>query len=754
MIDSEGSKLRQKADYLENSEKFRVTVGDRSRIGAIVLICCWLAGSLVLFGVGTWLGFKTVLPGPSSRLALLENQGEQLAIAAGIPPRDHVLLMLTHPRLKVSDVEFLRARDSLWNLLHEAQYTEELTAGDKQSELFLDIQTAGHNLLHDNLFTAVDGQQLLFIAETRAVVDQSAQALLSFPTRIDQWSKNFPDFKISYLSKGLGDNEIFALINRDLDRSLIFTLPLSLLVLAWTFSSLVAALVPLLFALVSLAAALGITAFFSELVGPISATAAQLVVLLVLAIGVDYSLFIISRMREEVQAGRTYPEAIAISQQTAGRAVVLSGVTVALSLSGLLLMQDTILTSMAAVSIAATIITVLSCVTVLPSLLWILGPVIEYGRIRRPRQGRDDSTLSALLQVSISHPKSVLVVAAGLILGLCYFSTMIRLGSTVQPQTLPQSLQLTKAFSTMRQAFPNSVGSDISIILSATDLLVREQDGTVPQFLQQLSEIPELHGPVRVDRSKDNTVVRYHFVVAGNINDPATHVAVSNVRTNLLPALLRSTGIQANLSGTLPYAVDDDQRYGKKTWRVYAAVLGLSMVFLLVAFRSIVVPIKAILLNLLSTGAAFGVLVILFQGTVKINVLQELNYGVIESFVPALLFAILFGLSMDYHVFLLARVREEVLRGCETDLAIKRALTTTSRTITSAALIMVSVFSIIATLELPVMKQLGIGLAVAVFLDATVVRSLLLPASLKLLGNWNWYLPKGLSWLPKISIHD
>ncbi len=726
----------------------------RSGRSVVRWISFWLLGSCLLFAGGLWLGFKTVLPGPSSHLALSENHGEQLAIAAGIPPRDQVLVMLDHPSEDVSDIKFIQARDSLLSFLQGSKSATKNTAEQEKSALFLNVQTAGHNSLNDAIFTSADQRSLLFIAETDVSVDRSAQALALFPKEITEWLENFPDFKISYISKGLGDNEIFALINRDLDRSLIFTLPLSLLVLIWTFSSVVAALIPLLFALVSLGAALGVTAIFSTLVGPVSATASQLVVLLVLAIGVDYSLFIISRMREEVQSGRSYPEAITIARRTAGRAVVLSGLTVALSLSGLLLMQDTILTSMAAVSIAATIITVFSCVTILPLLLLILGPVIECGRIRRRIESRDESTIGGLLQLSISHPKSIMVVMGGLLLLFCYFSTRIHLGSTVQPQTLPYSLQLTQAFRKIQVAFPDLVGADLSVILRGADLSAREQDGTVPRFLKRISEISELRGPLRVDRSKDNSVVRYSFVVPGNINDAAAHKAVEDIRHIMIPELYDAAGVEATLSGTLPYAVDDDERYGKKTWRVYAAVLGLSMMFLLIAFRSIVVPLKAILLNLLSTGAAFGVMVLVFQEVFKRNVFDDLQYGVIESFVPALLFAILFGLSMDYHVFLLSRVREEVLSGKETDVAIKRALLTTSRTITSAALIMVSVFSIIATLELPVMKQLGIGLAVAVFLDATVVRSLLLPASLKLLGKWNWYLPRGLNWLPKISIHS
>ena len=223
---------------------------------------------------------------------------------------------------------------------------------------------------------------------------------------------------------------------------------------------------------------------------------------------------------------------------------------------------------------------------------------------------------------------------------------------------------------------------------------------------------------------------------------------IEDIRKDLAPRLLENSGITVGVSGNLPFVVDEKARYTERTPWVLGAVVLVSAIFLLIAFRSIAVAIKAMLLNLLSTGASFGLMVLLFQH----QIVDAWQYGVIESFVPALLFSILFGLSMDYHVFLLSRIQEEAMHGGSTADAVQRGISATSRTITSAALIMAGVFAIIATLELPVMKQLGVGLAIAVVLDATIIRSLLLPASMVLLGKWNWYLPSWLQWLPRVRV--
>ena len=716
-----------------------------SRPHLVVLI--WFALAGLIAATGSFVGLRTVLPGPSSSQALNDNPGERAAIASGIPPRDQLLVLLGHPQLQIDSPQFIAARDSLYSLLRRQQTGP--FSGDQRT--FLNIQTAGHNLIDDQKFISDSRRQLLFVAETSAAVDRSGAVLEKLPSALAEWSGQSPGFTVSYLSKGIGDVEMFALINRDLDRSLIYTLPLSLLVLIWSFGSVVAASIPLLVALVCLGASLGLAAMISAVYAPVSATSSQLVVLLVLAIGVDYSLFIISRMREEIDRGSSIRNAIVIARRRAGSAVLFSGLTVALSLSGLVLMHDTILTSMASVSIIAVVFTVGTCVVVLPPLLLLLGARIETGRIRPARTAAPDSELKLnyFLRASIEHPVFVLLAGLTFLLFLSSFCFEMKLGSTVQPEFLPRSMQSSQAYSAISRAFPDAAGVDLSIILSGADLEQREGDGTVQGFLDRLADLPAMRGPIGSDRSDDGTTERYNFLVPLGINDPAARSLVRQIRRDLIPQAFSHTAIAATLGGTLPYAVDDEVRYGERAPIVYAVVLVLSMAFLLIAFRSIVVPIKAIILNLISTGASFGVLVLVFQSGWGPAGLQ---YGVIESFVPPLLFSILFGLSMDYHVFLLSRVREEMLSGDAAALAVARAISTTSRTITSAALIMVVVFSIIATLEFSVMKQLGIGLAFAVLIDATIVRSMLLPASLVLLGKWNWYFPVWMRSIPEIRI--
>ena len=242
--------------------------------------------------------------------------------------------------------------------------------------------------------------------------------------------------------------------------------------------------------------------------------------------------------------------------------------------------------------------------------------------------------------------------------------------------------------------------------------------------------------------------MRFQYILPGDANSKPSHEFLHSIRDELIPQFLTPQGVEGNVSGNVPYVVDQSERYAERTPRVVGVVLVLSMVFLLLAFRSIAIPCKAVLLNLLSTVAAFGAMVAIFQW----GIFGHWHFSVIEGFVPGLLFSILFGLSMDYHVLLLSRIQEEIHQGAATTQAVRIGIGSTFRTITGAALIMASVFVVAATLELPIMKQLGVGLAIAVLLDATVVRSLLLPASMVLLGQWNWYLPRWLRWLPQLKI--
>jgi RND superfamily putative drug exporter len=621
----------------------------------------------------------------------------------------------------------------------------QISRGDG-TKLFTSVMTKGRTLVDDGdaLFTSRDGKHALIRARTSVPVFEAASEFPRWREPLEKAVKNHPGISLNYLSFGSADSEIFELIHRDLDNSLIFTLPLTLLVLMWAFGSLRAALIPLAVALISLAASLGGAALLSHPFGPISATANQLVVLLVLAIGVDYSLFLVSRVREDLARGYSFEESVIIARKTAGLSVLWSGVTVAVSLAGLFLMKDTVLSSMALVSVVAVGITVIGTLLALPSLLLLFPRVILRSSCKGPQSSRAEKWIS----LSTKYPVRMLFLAAVPLILISLYATKISLGSVMDRHLLPQRMQSAHAFGLIKEHFPKFSGTELSLVLSSPKLDVLEDEGELQPFFSAFLESDIAFGPYEIDWSNDRTVARYRFGLEGTSNEPASRALLHRIREKLIPEYLAPLGVSAEASGEVAYVVDEMERYLDRTPQVLGAVLIFSMVFLLIAFRSLVVPAKAMALNLLSTMTSFGTLVFVFQG----SLFPPLSYGVIEGFVPALLFAVLFGLSMDYHVLLLSRIQEEVQKGAPTHEAILTGILACYRTITSAALIMACVFLTIACLELPVMKQLGLGLAVAVIIDATIVRTMLLPASMVLLGRLNWYLPRWLEWLPRVKL--
>ena len=704
-----------------------------------MVVRSWILLMLGLGALGLLLGLRTSLPGPASTEYLATNPGEVVAREAGIPARDTLRVTLSHSDLTIDAPAFQTAVTDLTSLLRSQRRGAEA--------IFRRIDAPGETMLDEERLMSSDRRTALVVASTSAPLDEAAAALTEIPGLLMGWQEAHPDFLLHWLAAGTADREIIALINRDLDRSLLVTLPLTLLILLFAFRSVVAGLLPLVLALLCLVGSLGAAAVLSNIYGSVSATAAQLVVLLVLALGVDYALFMVSRVREEQARGTPLAAAVTRTRLTSGRAILWSGVTVALSLTGLLLMEDSILTSMALVSILAVSITVASTVSVLPSLFLLLGSRLERGRVRghssRSSPGR-------LLSLAIRRPLLVLLAGGAILGALSWQASALHTGSTVNPHLLPLTLQGVRAFSHLERTIPGAAGIDLSLILHGEALPAAEEDGRVDELTLALLEHEQVSGPIRVERSSDGLTARYVFLVSGAGDSAANRRLVDTLRTTLLPAHLDPAGIEGFISGTLAYERDEIAEYAEHAPRVFAVVLALSFMLLLIAFRSVVIPCKAILLNLLSTAASFGALVILFQT----GVVPGWNYGVIEAFVPPLLFAILFGISMDYHVFLLSRIREEYCRHGDMARALEEALARTSGTITSAALIMASVFAVIATLELPLMQQLGAGLAFAILVDATIIRSALLPAGMMLLGRWNWYLPGWLGWLPRAGVEE
>lgn len=681
----------------------------------------------------------TILPGPTSQAALERDSAEQIARAGGLPLRDTLLVVLSSPPSSTPEQDQL-ARSGLRERLRELNDTATGAA------LFRRVETVGNNIIGDEHFLSVDGRHSLVVAELSAPIEQTAPQLGRIPQLLSAWRSAAPGYEVHYVSDGTASSEIFTLINRDLDRSLVYTLPLTTIVLLFAFRSVGATLVILGITLGSLGASLGAACLISHLIAPVSATALQLVVLLVLAIGIDYGLFFWSRTREEVRNGESYEAAVERTRNTTGRAIALSGLTVALSLLGLLLMQDTVLTSMAFVSIVAVGITLWGSLTALPAAIACLGGRLQRGPLPRSLLQAGEQRMEAWISDALEQPARLALLSGTLLLVLSGFVMRLQLGSTIEPRYLPSSLQSVQTGRLLEREFPRLAGIDLTVTLSGRNLTSKDEEGALEPLLDAIEASSGVR-PLRSIRSEDGDTMKLLFRLPESANTPAYQELVQSLRAKVIPETLQPLGITAKVGGTLAYVVDERERYVTHTLRVFAGVLGLSLLSLLLAFRSVVVPLKAITLNLLSAGASYGVLVLVFQrGT-------NLSDGVVESFVPALLFAVLFGLSMDYHLFLLARIREELARGAAPQQAVKRGILATWKPISSAALIMVTVFAVIASLELPVMQQLGVGLTVAILIDATIIRGVLLPATMILLGRWNWYLPRCLEWLPRWPEH-
>jgi len=577
------------------------------------------------------------------------------------------------------------------------------------------------------------------------------QRLAPMPAAVSEIKGAYPTYRIHALNSTLANEEISTLINGGLDASLRLTIPLTFLILLIAFGAVVAAVIPLILAVTALLAAFGILGLYSQLVSPVSPYASQLVVLIGLAVAVDYSLFMVTRFRTERRHGRDRLAAIHVASSTAGRAVFFSGLAVMISIGGLFLLDDPLFRSMAIGTISVVFVAVIGSLTFLPATLSILGDRVN--RLRLPFISRDreegSGPWAAVVRAVMARP-IVAAVGTALVL-LVVASPLLRLHMGQADFTsFPDSLDGVQAVNLLNEKWPNGSDLDLSVVVTKADEAPTK--AAIEKLNDAIVAIPGLSGPPKALTSSDGHVAFISYVMAGGENDIRNQDIVRQVRTSVVPTVFRGlSGVRALVTGDAAYTLDIVDFYAHGMPLVMAFVLTLSFLLLLVAFRSIVIPIKAILLNLLSTGAAYGVLVWVFQDG-HLSSLLRFKPGPIEGFIPVFIFTILFGLSMDYHVFILTRIKEARDRGLPSNEAVARGIAITSGTVTSAAAIMVVVFGVFVTLELTIIKQLGLGLAVAVFLDATVVRSLLLPASMRLLGDWNWWLPSWLGWLPHVTI--
>ena len=562
-----------------------------------------------------------------------------------------------------------------------------------------------------------------------------------------------PELRVEQFGSVSSNKELNDTFSSDLAKAELLSFPLTLLILVIAFGALVAALVPLLLGVTTVMAALGLVALPSHL-SPIDPNLSSVILLIGLAVSVDYSLFYLRREREERAAGRSERSALEVAAATSGRAVLISGLTVIAAMGGMFLTGDKTFVSFAQGTILVVAIAILSSLTVLPAVLAWLGDRVDKGRVpmlgRWRRPAGQSRFWAALVDQVMRRPWPAIAIAGGALLLLSIPALNMNLAVTTTDD-LPDDLAVVQTFDRVRDAFPAEAVT-VDVAVEADDVRSGPVAEAIADLRAQADGSLNLLQGAEVEYSRDGTVALISIPTEGSGNDETSTNALNEVRNQIIPATVgRVDGATVNVSGSAAQSKDFRDLVSDRLPLVFGFVFLLAFVLMLFTFRSIVIPIKAILLNLLSVGAAYGVLVLVFQDGHGESLLGFTSNGGVTSWLPLFLFVILFGLSMDYHVFILSRVREAYDAGMSTTEAVRHGISTTAGTVTSAAVVMVVVFSVFTTLSFIDFKEMGVGLAAAVLIDATVIRGVLLPATMRVLGDWNWYLPSWLEWLPRVS---
>lgn len=563
-------------------------------------------------------------------------------------------------------------------------------------------------------------------------------------------------FAIGQFGQASVSKQISDVTSKDFQRALFTSLPITLLILLVTFGALVAAMIPLLLAITAVLGTIGIVALISHIT-PVDQSINEVILLIGLAVGVDYSMFYLRREREERERGAGPQAALAAAAATSGRAVLISGLTVMTAMAGMYLAGAPTFESFATGTIIVVAMAVIGSLTVLPAMLAWLGDRVEKGAVpiisSRPWNAGESGLWARVLNPVLRHPVLSVIGAGGVLVVLAIPAFSMHT-AVPGPTSLPQNLSTVKTYNNVQKTFPGDATPAVVVVRSG-DVASPQVAAGIGALRRAAAANPLFKQPSTLQINRARTVAEVDIPMVGYGNDAVSNRALAALRGTLLPATVeRVPGTTADVTGDTAETKDFNATMKSRAPLVFVFVLSAAFLLLLVMFRSLVIPIKAIVLNLLSVGAAYGVLVWIFQYGHFQSLLGFKSTGSITSWMPLFLFVVLFGLSMDYHVFILSRIREAFDRGSSTEEAVAHGIKSTAGVVTSAAVVMVSVFAIFATLSLVIFKQLGVGLAVAVLLDATLVRGVLLPASMTLLGDWNWYLPKSLDRLPHVGTGD
>jgi uncharacterized membrane protein YdfJ with MMPL/SSD domain len=596
-----------------------------------------------------------------------------------------------------------------------------------------------------------DGHAVMISFQPKGTYDEAALYIDKIDDAVAGVQKRHPEFYVDELGSVSTTKATDAAFNSMLAKAGMLSIPLTLIILLLVFGSLTAALIPLMLALTAIFATMGLIAFPSSII-PMEETVSEVILLIGLAVGVDYSLFYLKREREERRAGRSEGAALEAAAATSGRAVLISGITVMIAMAGMFFSGDKTFMSFSVGTMMVVLVAMIGSLTVLPALLGRLGDKVEKGRVpflhRLKSKDGEGRLWGAILDRVLRRPVVSFVAASAVLLALTIPAFQLNTAATTVEDISIAEIVPARKFT---QAFEG--GQEPAVVaIKAEDTRAESVQEAIASLKAKALASDQMGGPIDIETSRDGTVTTVDIPLAGKGTDDESVAALETLRNDFVPQTIGQVdGVEYAVGGTTAADKDWTDQMTTTAPLVFGFVLLFAFIVMLISFRSIAIAIKSIVLNLLSVGAAYGVLVATFQWGWGEGLLDFQSNGGITPWLPMFLFVILFGLSMDYHVFILSRIKEGYDRGLSTDDAVRHGIKTTAGVVTSAALVMVLVFSVFATLPLIDMKEMGIGLAAAVLIDATIIRGVLLPATMKLLGEWNWYLPRWLNWLPELK---
>jgi len=606
------------------------------------------------------------------------------------------------------------------------------------------LAPGGHKLI------SRDGRSALIMFNVAGQTGNAGQTVAAAQRAVAAVQAAHPDLRVAEAGQASVERATDSVISSDFRRAEVTSVPITLVLLVLVFGALIAAGIPLLLAGTAVAAAISLLAIPSQWL-PIDSSTSSVVLLVGMAVGVDYSLFYLRREREERAAGRSKDEAIRIAAGTSGRAIVVSGLTVMISLAGMFLTGIDVFTGLGVGTIMVVGVTVVGSLTALPAALSLLGTWVDRGRIpflgRRRTAARRSRAWEALARRVVAKPVLIGGAAAVVLVALAAPALGMRLANPGF-RDLPTNIPVVQNLLATQRAFPGGP-APAEVVVTGHDLSGPAVRHAVAAIAERAATSPALREPVTTSLLGHGQVLVVSVPLAGAGTDTQSNHALATLRDQVLPATLgKVSGVDYAVTGMTAGNRDFAAQLSGAMPLVFVFVLGLAFLVLMVTFRSVFIPLMSIALNLLSIGAAYGVVTWIFQDGHLHGPLGFSPFGAIVPWMPLFMFVLLFGLSMDYHVFILSRIRELRLRGVPTKDAITSGIGASAGVVTSAAVIMVSVFSIFATLSVIEFKMIGIGLATAILIDATVVRGVLMPAAMSLLGERNWYLPRWLAWLP------